>query len=64
MKQMNTKDEFVRIEMEVFVIDVEKVPLLCGRETLKEWNGKLDIGNNIITIDMEGQKDIRKRGVY
>ena len=52
MKQMNTKDEFMRIEMEVFVIDVEKVPLLCGRETLKEWNGKLDMGNNIITIDM------------
>ena len=45
--------------MEVFVIDVENVPLLCGRETLKEWNGKLDIGNNIITIDMEGQKDIK-----
>ena len=43
IRQLNSKEEFVKMDMEVYVIDAENIPLLCGRSTLEEWEGKLNL---------------------
>ena len=47
------------MDMEVYVIDADNIPLLCGRSTLKEWEGELNLKTNIMKVNIDGQKEIK-----
>ena len=60
IKQLNNgKEEFVKMDMEVYVIDAENIPLLCGRSTLEEWEGELNLKTKILKVNIDGQKEIK-----
>ena len=59
IKQLNNKEEFVKMDMEVYVIDAENIPLLCGRSTLKKWEGELNLKTNIMKVNIDDQKEIK-----
>ena len=40
IKQLNNKEEFVKLDMEAYVIEAENILLLCGRSTLEQWKGE------------------------
>ena len=48
------KEEFARMKIEVFVVNAENIPLLCGKNTMAEWNVDLKMratGKDMMSID-------------
>ena len=38
--------------MDVYVLDVDNIPLLCGEDTMKEWKVIIDMGQNTVQINV------------
>ena len=59
IKQLNSKEEFVKMDLEVYVIDADNIPLLCGRNTLEEWEGELNLKTKTLKVNIDGVKEIK-----
>ena len=55
---LKSKDEefgFVKLFMDAYILDAANVPFLCGKDTMKQWNVVIDIGNDNVTINVRGK---------
>ena len=46
-----------RVYLEVFVVDADNVPLLCGLNSLKKWKAVLDLEQDILTTNVDKKKE-------
>ena len=49
-------NELFYTKIKVFVVKEAKVPILCGRNTLKVWGAVLDIKNSVLKMEFKGKK--------
>ena len=52
VKEKEKENEFVRVFMDVFVVDADNVPLLCGKNTMKLWKIIIDMVKETVVIDI------------
>jgi hypothetical protein len=58
VKEVGEEEIFNKIYIEVFVVEAENVPLLCGRNTMKQWRVVLDMDKDKMNIDIDEPKEI------
>ena len=59
VKQVGDEGKLTRIYMEVFVVEADNVPLLCGLNSLKKWKAVIDLDKDIMTTNVD---EIREFG--
>ena len=57
IRQLN--GEFVKMDMEVYVIEAENIPFLCGSSTLEQWEGVLNLKTKVLNINVGEQREIQ-----
>ena len=49
----------MKMDMEVYVIKAENIPLLCGRSTLEQWEGVLNLKTKVLNMNVGEQREIQ-----
>jgi hypothetical protein len=44
------------VKINAYVVEAENVPLLCGRNTMMDWEAVIDMKNELIKIEIENEK--------
>jgi hypothetical protein len=58
IKQVRDESSFKKIFIEVFVVDAENAPLLCGKNTMKDWKVFLDLDKDVMHLDIDGRMTV------
>jgi hypothetical protein len=53
VKLNDIKESYTKIKLGAYMVDMENVPLLCGRNSMKDWGAVLDMGEDIMKIQIE-----------
>ena len=59
IKIKQTNGKYIKIEMEVYVVKAENIPLLCGRSALEKWEGLLNLKTKVLNINVGEQREIQ-----
>ena len=53
------RNELIHCKMKVYIVKEANVPLLCGRNTLKDWGAVLDIKRQELLMEARGEKKLK-----
>jgi hypothetical protein len=59
IKLNDSKESFKKIKIKAYIVEAENVPLLCGRNTMVQWEAKLDMKEEVMKIKLENEMDIK-----
>jgi hypothetical protein len=59
VKLNDIEDSYTKIKLGAYVVEAENVPLLCGRNSMKDWGAVLDMGKDIMKMEIEQPMEIR-----